>query len=291
MQDVLVRSLAKEAGVRVFVCIATEAAREAVRRHKTAPTASAALARAMTGGVLMGSLLRVQHRVALRFEGTGPLEKMIVESDSYGRVRGYVHNPNVSLALVQGQQDVARAIGQAGLLTVVKDVRLKDLVESRVHLVESDIAGDLTFFLRQSEQIPSLIDIDVILDEAGEVQMAGGVLIQALPPYEEGIVGVFGERLQELPSVANLLVGGQSPAGILKLIYDPIPFDILEERQVRFQCTCSRERSEKALILLGREDIQELMETVGEAVIDCHFCHEEYTFDAEDLDLLLLELE
>lgn len=291
MQDVLVRSLARESGVRVFVVNATDSAREAVRRHKTAPTATAALARAITGGALIGSLLKIQHRAALRFEGTGPLEKMIVEADSYGRVRGYVHNPKVELPLVQGRQDVPKAIGQAGLLTVVKDMRLKELVESTVRLDKSDIVGDLTFYLTQSEQIPSFIDIDVILDDEGNVVMAGGVLVQALPPYEEGIVDMLSERLQELPSVAHLLRSGKTPAGILSLIYQQIPFDILEERKVRFECTCSRVRSEKALMLLGRNGLQNLLDTEGEAVIDCHFCHEEYVFDADDLDILLLEMD
>jgi molecular chaperone Hsp33 len=291
MSDYLVRAIAKEPGVRVLVCVTTDLAREAAERHGTSPTVTAALGRALTAGVLAGALLKVQQRVALKFEGNGPVRKIIVEADSYGRVRGYAAEPEVDRPFVNERPDLAGILGQAGLLTIVKDVRLKELVEGVVPLATSDIAGDLAYYLEQSEQIPSVVEIGAVVTEEGEVEMAGGLLIQSMPPYDPNSLALLADRIQELPPVEDLLRTGQAPEDILALLFQDMSYVQLERRELQFHCDCSRERGEQALLMLGREELEHLLETEGQAVIDCHFCHERYVFDAEDLQEVLAALD
>ncbi len=293
MKDYLVKIMAKEAGVRAFAVITTETADEARRRHETTPTATYVLAKALTASALMGALLKVQQRVALKFEGTGPLQKTITESDSYGNVRGYVANPDVDLPkLEDGSFDVVSAIGQAGLLTVVRDLKLKQLYEGVVHLEKSDIDADLTYYMNQSEQIPTHIETAVLLNEAGEVTVAGGILIQELPSKEgANAVAQVQEKLQELPPLTQLLQDGKTPEDLLALTFADIAYEELEKRPIQFKCTCSRERTEQALLAIGADELRDLINNVGEAAIECHFCHEQYYFDKDELTWLLEEIE
>ena len=286
MNDYLVRALAREAGVRVIVSSNTGLALEAADRHGTFPIATIALAHALTGAALMGAMLKVRQRLAMKFEGSGPLQKILVESDNNGRIRGYVSQPFIDLPDLSREQ-IAAALGDTGLLTIVRDVLLPELVESTVPLGSGDIAAELTFFLNQSEQIPSLIDISHLVDEAGTLQMVGGLLIQAMPPYESDIVNQLRNNIQELPPVADLLHSGKTPEEIVALIFGEMPYKLLEKRPLHFECGCSRSRSEQALISLGAAEIQHIIDTEGEAVVDCHFCHEQYVFSRDELETLI----
>ncbi|MCA9954077.1 MAG: Hsp33 family molecular chaperone HslO [Anaerolineales bacterium] len=286
MQDHLVRALAREAGVRVIVSGNTELAQEAANRHGTFPIATIALAHGLTGAALMGALLKVRQRLAMKFEGSGPLQKILVESDNNGRIRGYVSQPMIDLPY-QERRQIAAGLGDTGLLTVVRDVLLPELVESTVPLGSGDIAAELTFFLNQSEQIPSLIDISHTVDDEGNLQTVGGLLIQALPPYETDIVQKLRNSTQELPPVADLLNSGKTPEEIVALLFGSMPYKELEKRPLHFECGCSRSRSEQALISLGPDEIQHIIDTEGEAVVDCHFCHEQYIFSRAELEALI----
>ena len=286
MNDYLVRALAREAGVRVIVSSNTGLALEAADRHGTFPIATIALAHALTGAALMGAMLKVRQRLAMKFEGSGPLQKILVESDNNGRIRGYISQPFIDLPDLSREQ-IAAALGDTGLLTIVRDVLLPELVESTVPLGSGDIAAELTFFLNQSEQIPSLIDISHLVDEAGTLQMVGGLLIQAMPPYESDIVNQLRNNIQELPPVADLLHSGKTPEEIVALIFGEMPYKLLEKRPLHFECGCSRSRSEQALISLGAAEIQHIIDTEGEAVVDCHFCHEQYVFSRDELETLI----
>lgn len=289
MEDYFIRILAKETGIRGLAAVTTNLVEEARQRHGTAPTATVALGRALTGGALLGALLRVGQRVALKIEGSGPLEKIVVEADRRGRVRGYVAQPEVDLPLLQDEYDIVSAIGRAGVLTVVKDLQLKELVEGIVHLETSDIDGDLSAYLEQSEQIPSVVQLGVALDEDGRVLTAGGLLFQSVPPQGAEEMAQLKERLQELPPVEALLEAEQTPEKVLAAIMGDIPYKELEKRPLHFQCNCSREMTRRALLLLGREDLEALLESEGQAVVDCHFCHEQYVFDREELEQLIEE--
>jgi molecular chaperone Hsp33 len=165
------------------------------------------------------------------------------------------------------------------------------LAEGVVPLQTSTFDGDLTYYLNQSEQTPSLVVMGEVMGDNGRLQFSGGVLIQAMPPNDIGIIRQFIERMQELPPLEALFAEGKTPEEILALLFAGIEYTELEKRPLRFQCTCSRERSEKALINLGRADLQNMLETEGEAIVDCHFCHERYVFTEEDLRLILVGMD
>ena len=291
MKDYMYLALATDDGVRGYAAATTHLVEEARQRHGASPTAAVALGRALTAAALMRGLLKVGQRVAIKWEGTGPLRKIVVEADAKGRVRGYVAEPEVELPLVDGDFDVPGAIGRAGLLTVVRDLLLVELAEGTVHLATSDISGDLTYFLEQSDQVPSALEVGVSLNPDGSVAAAGGILIQPLPPYDPAVIARLKERLQEMPPVTAMLAEGQKPEAILDEVFAGINHKLLSKYPLRFECDCSRERTESALVSLGREELQALLDNEGEAVVTCQFCRTEYVFSGEDLAALIATLE
>lgn len=280
-------TLATEDHLRGYAAHTTHLAEEARQRHGTAPTATVALGKALTAAALMSGLLKTGQRVALKWQGTGPLERIVVEGDARGRLRGYVGQPGVDLPPVQGEYDLLGAIGAAGLLTVVRDLRLPELAESTVHLATSDIDGDLAYFLDTSDQVPSAVVTGVWLNDDGSVAAAGGVLVQPLPPYRPDEVEQIKERLAELPPVAALLQEDLAPEEILNRVFAHVKHGLLSTYPLRFECHCSREQTMAALAALGSDDLRYLLETDREVTIDCRYCHESYVFDSDDLESLL----
>lgn len=290
MTDYMIRALAKDAGLRGLACVTTDLARDASRRHGASPLAAAALGHGLTAAALLGALLKVQQRVAIKVEGNGPLRKMIVESDSYGRVRGYVGTPGLASPTPIGPNSVARALGQHGLLTVVKDLRLKDLYQGVIALESGQLDQEVARYLIISEQVASVVEIGVRLDDEGELTNAGGVLFQLLPGQGRDALEAVANRLEDLPVLDVLLADGYGPEDILAMTFGAIDYQELETRALSFRCSCSHERSQQALLILGRQEIQALA-AEGEAIVDCHFCHERYVFDQAALERLLAELE
>lgn len=289
MNDTLVRVLGTESGVRGIACTTTNLVQEGAQRHGASPAATGALGYGLTGAVLLGSLLKVQQRVALKVSGNGPLQKMVTEADSYGNVRGYIAVPNLPAARAITPDVVAEAIGRQGNLTVVKDLRLKNLYESTVPLQTGYLDADLTYYLNQSEQSPSVVEIGVKVDSSGKVEAAGGLLLQTLPGTEIETLEELSEHLDDLPPLGDLLAGGQSPQDLLAGIFRNVAFEWMEERSLHFSCGCSRQRSRQALSLLSRAELDSLIEE-GEAIVDCHFCHEQYVFKRDELEALIAEM-
>ena len=288
MEDYLIRAIATEARVRAIACTTTELVREGVRRHGASPSATVALGQALTGAALLGSLMKARQRVAIKWSGDEPLPKMLVESSSDGRIRGYFAPADADFALAQGGQlDLAAIMGENGLLTVVKDVQMEELVQGSVPLVSGNVGDSLTVYLNLSEQVQSLVMVSVQLAEDGSVAAAGGLLLQALPSYEGDLLAQLHERLLEMPPMAAMLHAGQSPEEVLTAVFGEVPVKVLAERPLLFECSCSYERTQQALVMLGREEIASILETEGQAVIDCHFCHVQYVVDGEGLELLL----
>lgn len=290
MSDHLVRAMATNGAVRGLACVTTELVREACSRHGTLPTASVALGRALTGGALFGALLKTGQRVALKFEGNGPLRKILVEADPDGSVRGCVGVPEVDLPLRNGRLDVAGAIGRAGLLTVAKDLRMKEPYQGTVLLASSEVGEDLAWYLTESEQIPSAVGLGVLLAADGSVAAAGGFLLQALPPRDEAVVEAFMERIGRLPPLSELFAGGTTPEDLLATLYGEFPYQTLERRALAFRCSCSRERIERVLLSLGAAELGEMLVRQKGAGVTCEFCRQVYTFSSGDLELLLAEL-
>lgn len=284
--DYLVRAIAREANVRAAACVTTALVREAARRHRSTPVATAALGYGLTAVTLLGTLIKVQQRVGLKVAGDGPLGKLVAESDSYGHVRGYVSNPEVPWPLPVDAADMAEALGRTGALTVFKDLQMKEMYEGVVPIQTGELDSDLVYYLIRSEQVPSLVEIGVKLDERGELLAAGGVLLQLLPGQEATALSAFADRMDDLPPLEELLADGQSPEAVLGSLFGDVAYDVLERHPVVFRCSCSRERSLRALTLLTREDLELLLEE-GEAIVDCHFCHERYAFGQDDLREIL----
>ncbi len=291
MDDYLVRIITKDHSIRALACVTTHLVNEASRRQDAYPTAVAALGRALTGGVLMGALLKTGQRVALKFEGNGLLKKIVVEAESNGLVRGYVAVPHVDLPPKAGKLDVASALGKDGLLTVIKDLRMKEPYQGIVKLYSGEIAEDLAFYFAESEQIPSAVGLGVFVEPDRTVSAAGGFLIQSLPPVNEEVIDRLIERIPHLPPVTELLRGGKTPEDLLDLIFADFPFSILEKYLLAFRCSCRREKVEEALITLGIEDLSTLMAQRKETVVTCEFCRESYVFHQEELAQLVKEIQ
>jgi molecular chaperone Hsp33 len=285
MGDYVLRVLAKDAGVRVLTCTTTELAREAARRHAAYPIAAAALAYGMTAGALLGALLKVQERVALKFEGDGRLGKMIIESDAYGRARGYIAVPDAAAGESLSREAVGDALGRTGVLTVVKDLRLKDLYRSTIAIEYGELDKELESYLNQSEQIPSLVEIGVVMNDDQDVEVCGGWLIQALPGHGHEAVEQLAIQIGEQPPVETQLAEGADPEQLMDRLLPDRDYIVLDRTDLKFSCSCSKERSAKALRMLSPDDRLALI-AEGEAIVDCHFCHARYTFSREELEAL-----
>ena len=291
VSDYLVRIITKNANVRALSCVTTELVKQACRRHKTTPTASAALGRVLTGAALMGALLKSRQRVVIRFDSDGPLKKIIAEATSSGEVRGYAARPDINLPLKDGKLDVAGAIGKDGTLTVIKDLRLREPYTGMVRIYTGEVAEDLAYYLTESEQIPSAVGLGVYVEPNGDIGAAGGFLIQSFPPQDRNLIERLISRIGEMPSLADLLKKGDTPEQLLERIFHDIPFEVLERRELVFKCSCSKERVEQALLSLGKEEIRRLIQEQGGAEAKCEFCREVYFFDRTELEEILKELE
>lgn len=291
VEDYLVRIITKDGNVRALACVTTNLVNEACHRNGTYPTASAALGRALTGVALLGALLKSGQRIALKFEGNGPLKKIVVEGESNGAVRGYAEVPKVDLPPKDGKLDVASALGKVGILTVTKDLGMKEPYQGIVQLYTSEIAADIAFYLAKSEQIPSAVGLGVFVEPDDRVSAAGGFLIQSLATTtnEEAIDKLI-EHIKKLPPITELLRRGKTPEELLELIFADIPFTTLEKYALALQCSCSRERVEKALLILGREEIAALMATEEPTSVTCEFCLKQYVFSREELEWLVKKI-
>lgn len=290
MTDYLVRAIAKSGSVRALACVTTATVGAICKSHDTLPTATAALGRGITAGALMGALLKTGQRVAMRFEGNGPLKKIVIEADANGSVRGYVGDPKLHLLRPDGALDVNNALGRAGFLTVAKDLGLKEPYRGTVQLYTSGIAEDLALYLVESEQIPSAVGIAEFIEQDGTVAAAGGFLIQAVPPIDPLVIEELMTRIEQLPPLSELLRNGGNPEQILEQLLAGIPYDILEKRNIAFACSCSRERIERVLLSMGKKELSSMKKDQHGSEVTCEFCGEHYLFDEADLDRIIAEI-
>jgi molecular chaperone Hsp33 len=290
MNDYLVRAINEKATVIGLACVTTGLVNEASRLHGASRTVSAALGRALTGALMMGALMKRGQRVALKFEGNGPLKRIIVEADHEGTARGFVSVPEVEVPLLDEKLNVAGALGREGLLTVIKDVGMKEPYRGIVKLFTGEIAEDIAHYLVESEQIPSAVGLGVFVTNDGKVAAAGGFLVQSLPPSEVRMVDRLVENIRKIPSITDLLRQGRTPEDILAMIFEGISHHVLGRKNLSFRCTCSRERIQRVLISLGRDELQKLMIEQEAAEVTCEFCRARYHFTREELGNLLREM-
>ena len=287
MQDHLVRVVSSDGLLRGVAAVTTGLVRDICQKQQTDLTATVALGRLLTGGALLGCLLKGQQRLALMVEGNGPLGKLSVETDAAGRVRGSIRNPLAGLPPKDDRFDVAGAIGKAGFLHVWKDLGLKAPYRSMVQLQSSEIAEDLAWYLTSSEQVPSSVALGVELDSEGQVAAAGGLLVQALPPGDEQRVDLLVERLQQLPPITSLLRQGLAPADILGQLFGELEFRVQTELPLLFHCPCSQEQIEQMLISLGADELQALADEQQRVEVTCEYCRKSYLFPREELFVLM----
>ncbi len=288
MKDHLVRVVSENGLLRGVVAVTSELVNTVCTAQQTDVTASVALGRLLTGGALLGCLLKGQQRLALLVEGNGPLGKLRVEADAAGRVRGSVANPVTNLPPRAGRFDVAGAIGKAGFLHVWKDLGLKNPYQSMVQLQSSEIAEDLAWYLSSSEQVPSSLGLGVELDQQGRVAVAGGFLVQALPPGDEGQVEQMIARIKQLPPTTSMLREGMTPTEIASRLFGSLAFRVQETTELSFHCPCSRGRIEQMLIGFGRQELEALAADQPEVTVTCEYCKQQYNFAGDELSALIV---
>ncbi|WP_226530424.1 Hsp33 family molecular chaperone HslO [Metabacillus niabensis] len=290
MTDYLIKAIAFNNQVRAYAARTTETISEAQKRHQTWPTASAALGRSMTAGVMLGSMLKGDAKLTIKVEGGGPIGVIIVDSNSKGEVRGYVTNPQTHFDLNEkGKLDVARAVGTQGNLTIVKDLGLKDHFSGQVPIVSGELGEDFTYYLVTSEQIPSSVGVGVLVNPDNTILASGGFIIQLLPGTDDETITEIEKRLGEVEPISKLIQRGLTPEEILEEVLGEGNVKVLEKQPVEFKCQCSKERIENAIVSLGTDEIQAMIDEDGQAEAQCHFCNEVYLLTKEDLEELKRE--
>ncbi|MBP3039302.1 Hsp33 family molecular chaperone HslO [Bacillaceae bacterium Marseille-Q3522] len=291
MGDYLVKALAMNGQIRAYAARTTETVGEAERRHHTWPTASAALGRAMTAGVMMGSMLKGEEKITIKIEGGGPLGAILVDSNAKGEVRGYVNNPHTHFDLNEhGKLDVRKAVGTTGMLTVIKDIGMREHFTGQVPIVSGELGEDFTYYFAVSEQIPSSVGVGVLVNPDNSILAAGGFILQIMPGTDDKTITFLEKRLQEIPPISKQIEKGLTPEQILEEIFTRGQIQILETMPVAFRCNCSKERFASAIISLGKEEIRDMIEKENGAEAVCHFCNEKYLFSAQDLEDLLKQI-
>lgn len=287
MTDLLKRVISESGSFLGIACNTTALVSRACRMHDAGPLAAVALGRALTGAALLAALLKDGQSLQLKFEGNGPLGKIITEAGYDGWVRGYVANPHADVPLNKGAIDVASGIGKAGFLTVTKDIGHNKKYPGTIQLYTSEIGEDLAYYLSTSEQTPSSIALAMAINKDASITASGGFLIQSLPPVEENPLSHIEKEINRLPSLTGFFLDGKNPGDILSTLLKNVPYKTTGCRKLFYSCSCSKTKMEKALISLGYNDLSKLLQKEGQAEVHCQFCRDTYTFARDELESIL----
>ena len=291
MADYIVRATAKDAQIRAFACTTREIVENARKAHDTWPVATAALGRLLTAGTMMGSMLKGEKDIlTIQINSSGPIKGMTVTADSKANVKGYVIEPKVDLPPnSQGKLDVGGAMG-IGVMNVIKDLGLKEPYVGQTVLQTGEIGDDLTYYFATSEQVPSSVGVGVLMNKDNTVKQAGGFIIQLMPFASEEVIAQLEENLAKVKSVTSLLDEGKTPEQILEYILGDMDLEILDTIPTQFYCNCSKERVEKAIISIGKKDIQEMIDDDKDIEVNCHFCNTNYCYTVDELKTMLKKI-
>ena len=292
MADQIIRVLAQNAPVKASVITARDMVERARQIHRTLPVATAALGRTLMAASMMGNQLKEDNgSVTLRIKGDGPLGGITAVADSAGNARGYVVNPAVDLPLKgPAKLDVGSAVGRDGSLTVIKDLNLKEPYVGTVPLVSGEIAEDITSYFAESEQIPTACALGVLVDVDQSVLCAGGYLIQLLPGADDAAISAIERGIEKVGPVTEALRGGLDARGLVEQVLSEFELEELSAEPVEYRCYCSRDRVTRALISMGREELEALIREQGRAELTCQFCDKVYHYTKEELEGLLASL-
>ena len=288
MGDYIVRAMAADQQIRAFAVTSRELVEKARESHNTSPVATAALGRLLSAGAMLGGMMKGEKDVlTLQMKGSGPLGGNTVTADSMGNVKGYVDNPNAMLPPnAEGKLDVGGAIG-IGILNVIKDMGLKEPYNGTVELKTGEIGDDLTYYFATSEQVPSAVGLGVLMNKDNTVKQAGGFIIQLMPFIDEKVVDKLEEKLAHVKSVTAMLDNGYTPEMILEELLGEFGLEITDTMPTKFTCNCDKKRVEKALIGVGRKNLNEMVQDGKTIEVNCHFCNAKYEFTVEELKELI----
>lgn len=288
--DQLVRGTSMDGAIRVLAAITTDTVNRAQSIHHSYPAATAAMGRLLTGAAIMGTagLKNENDSMTVQIKGDGPLGSLVAVTDCKARVKSYVENPFVDLPLNdKGKLDVGGAVGK-GFLNVVRDLGMREPYIGQVPIVSGEIAEDLTYYYSKSEQIPTCMALGVLVDTDNSVLAAGGFMIQMLPGSTDEMAEKLEKIVNELPPVTTMVHEGISAEDLFFRVSEG--FDMLMDNNAlepKYECDCSKERMERALISIGKKELQDIIDEQGEAELTCHFCDNKYKFDREELTELL----
>lgn len=291
--DYIIRAVTKDGFVKAMAIRSTNLVERARTIHKTTPTATAALGRLLTACSMMGNLQKVENgALTLQVKGGGPLGTLLATSDAAGNVRGYVHNPSITLLeKYAGKLDVGAAVGTDGTLTVIRDLQMKEPYVGSVALVSGEIADDVTAYFAQSEQTPTACALGVLVNTDQSVRVAGGYLIQLLPGAPDDVIMKIETGIACAGAVTPMLEAGLTPEELLRKVLCEFELEFFDEEPVEYRCYCSRDRVSATLITIGKKDLQEIVDDGKPITIECQFCDKVYTFTPEDVKALLASLD
>ena len=288
MKDYIVRATAADAQIRAFAAATKETVETARKAHDTSPVVTAGLGRLLTAGAMMGTMLKDESDLlTLQVKGDGPVGGMTVTADGNGHVKGYADEPRVILpASPRGKLDVGRAVGK-GTLSVIRDLGLKEPYVGQTALQSGEIGDDLTYYFAASEQVPSSVGLGVLMERNNTVRCAGGFLIQLMPFASEEVISRLEKNLSNITSVTALLDQGMTPEEMLGRVLDGFDLEFTDKTECGFFCNCSKERVEKALISIGKKELEEMIVEGKPIEVNCHFCNRNYSFEVQELRELL----
>ena len=292
MNDYLVRGMSLDGFVKAVAICSTELVRRGAQIQKTTPNATAAFGRALTAASMMGNMQKVENgSMTLQIKGGGPIGSITCVSDATGNVRGFVTEPRVPLVEKHpGKLDVGATVGTDGMLTVIRDLQMKEPYVGSVALVSGEIADDVTAYFAQSEQTPTACALGVLVDTDLSVKVAGGYLVQLLPGAPDEVIDKLENGIKRAGAVTAMLENGLTPEDILGQVMGDLGVAFLDTTEVAYKCYCSRDRVEKALISLGRKELEEIADEGKEFPVECQFCDEIYTFTPKDIRELLKKI-
>ncbi len=284
MSDYMIRAVAAGEQIRCFAITSRELVEEARCRHNTSPLITAALGRLLSGGAMMGAMMKGEKDLlTVKIDCSGPVKGITVTADAKGNVKGFPLVPQVSLpASSAGKLDVGRAV-DLGVLTVIRDMGLKEPYSGSINLVSGEIAEDLTYYYAVSEQTPSSVALGVLMNKDNTVRESGGYMIQLMPDASDEVISVLEERLKNIEPVTTLFTKGYTPESMLAYILEGFDLEITEKIPARFYCGCSKERVRKALAAIGKKELESLIEEGTPIEMNCHFCNSDYTFETGEL--------
>ncbi len=284
MNDYMVRATAGDAQIRAFACTTRDLVETARKAHNTSPVMSAALGRLLTAGAMMGSMLKGEKDLlTLQIKGDGPGGGVTVTADANGNVKGYADVPDVILpANAKGKLDVGGAMGN-GYLQVIKDLGLKEPYVGKIELQTGEIAEDLTYYFAASEQVPSGVGLGVLMERDNTVKQAGGFILQLMPFASEEVISKLESNLSKVASVTSMLEAGNAPEQMLQILLEGFDVEFTDKMPVQFFCNCTKNRVEKALISVGKKELQCMIDDGETIEVNCHFCNTNYEFTVDEL--------